>query len=155
MIPRSRSISSTRRRPNGNRKNNHTAWAMICCGKRWRLSLTGGRVILHRYTTARSVRVNVTSPLIHHPSRVSRRVELHNPTEPPRYEALISGQALSERFPTLTCVGRMSRIPGLKRGREAEAVSLGIPRCAQIEFVKTRWGSCGGNAEWHALGVVE
>jgi hypothetical protein len=30
-----------------------------------------------------------------------------------------------------------------------------MSRCAQIEFVKTLWDSCGGDTEWHALGVVE
>ena len=34
-MPRSNSISSTRRRLNGNRKYSHTAWAMTCGGKRW------------------------------------------------------------------------------------------------------------------------
>jgi hypothetical protein len=36
-MPRSSSISSTSRRLRGNRKYNHTAWAMIWGGKRWRL----------------------------------------------------------------------------------------------------------------------
>jgi hypothetical protein len=44
-MPRSYSISSTRRRLSGKRKYNHTACAMIAGGNRWRLELMESEVM--------------------------------------------------------------------------------------------------------------
>jgi hypothetical protein len=46
--------------------------------------------------------------------------------------------------------------PGIKAVKRSGGGFVGIlPVRAQIEFVKTLWDSYGGDAEWHALGVVE